>query len=242
MMGRDKRRIVGLTLPLMLIGAAAVFLQAAGGADSPSADDIVKKYISALGGEENLRAVQSKVMKYKVFMQTMPGYLVTQRIDRKGTLKSQRHGSERYLFFDGEKLWNIHKNQKKELQGKVVDQFRRKADLNGPFLDYRKMGIQLNYLGKTRVEFSEFHKLEATWADGTKIIYCFDQSDGLLKMTKEPSYRMQNGKITEGPRTITYYYDYREVNGILLPFLWIQTDDQLEHMHLFLIENIEINK
>ena len=123
-----------------------------------------------------------------------------------------------------------------------MDQFRRNADLDGPFLDYNKKGIKIKFLGKERIEFSYFYKLDVTFKDNTKILYYFDQSSGLLKMKKEPSFRMINDKITPGPKTITYFYDYQKVKGIFYPFLWIQTTEKLDHMHLFKVENIEISK
>jgi hypothetical protein len=225
---------------MMFAGIAGVSAKGAGNGELPEVENIIKRYISAIGGEKNLKSVQSRVTTYKVFLQTREGYLVTQTVDRKGTLTSRRQGSDRYLFFDGQKLWNISKEQKKELGGKVVDQFRRKASLDGPFIDYDTKGIQFRCLGKKRVEFSHFLEVEATWKDGTKIFFYFDESDGLLKMKKEPSWRMLNGKVTEGPGTITYFYDYRNVDGILFPFSWIQTDDKLDHMHLFRVEKIEM--
>lgn len=205
-----------------------------------SVDKIIKKYLDAIGGKEKIKKIKSKTTLYNVFMQTRKGYLVERTIQRKGTLKSQRVGGNRYLFYDGNKLWNISGGEKKELTGKVVAQFRKKADLDGPFIDHKKKGVTIRYAGMEKVEFSQFIKLEVSWKDNVKKLFYFDQVSGLLKMSREPSYRLHNGKVTSGPDSITYFYDYREIKGVKYPFSWVQTDDKLGHMHLFTVENIKI--
>ena len=236
------KKVIHIFALFIILGAVSGSANDINQEGNPSAADIIKRYITALGGEENLRTVQSKKILFKVFLQTRPGYLVESTIHRKRTLKSQRQGSPNHLFFDGEKLWNIKGEQKNELKGKVVDQFRRKADLDGPFLDHDKKGIKIKFLGKKQVEFSHFLILEVIYTDNTKILYYFDETSGLLKMTKKPSFYMLNGKTTPGPKTITYYYDYQKVKGIFYPFFWIQTTDKLDHMHLFKVEKITILK
>ena len=57
---------------------------------------------------------------------------------------------------------------------------------------------------------------------------------------KEPSFWLVNNKITRGPRTINHYYDYREVDGIKFPFLWVQTNEKLAQMHVFVVESIQL--
>ena len=59
-------------------------------------------------------------------------------------------------------------------------------------------------------------------------------------MSREPSYIMLNDKVTSGPDSITYFYDYREINGVKFPFSWVQTDEKLGHVHLFKVENIKV--
>ena len=126
-----KMKVIIITITVTIIAFATVtgFSKQLTEEDKTSVDDIINRYLDAIGGEKNLKAVQSKAILYKVFMQTRKGYLVERTIHRKGTLKSKRLEGSNYLFFDGTKLWNIKDGQKNELKGKVVDQFQKMADL-----------------------------------------------------------------------------------------------------------------
>jgi len=205
-----------------------------------SVEKIVNKYLNAIGGEKNLKKVNSKILRYKVFMQTMGGFVMEKNIKKNEWVKSGRAESDRYTLFDGKKLWRYNGDKKKEMKGGVVDEFRKMTDIDGPFVDYKKKGISIKYIGKEKVEFSEFLKLEVIWKDKSKNIFYFDKNTGLLKMQKEPAFKMVNGKLQQGQDTITYYYDYREVEGIKYPFYWIQTNAKLEHMHMFKVEKLSI--
>jgi hypothetical protein len=205
-----------------------------------TADQIVSNYFKAVGGLDRIRKVQFRKTLFTVHMQSAPPYRVELIINRKGELKSGRLQGSRHLFFDGQKLWNIQGETRTELKGQVVNQFKKKADLNGPLVDYLQKGITLCYLGKERIEFSWFLKLEVTWPDQVSHILYFDQQSGLLKKKKEPAFKMINGKIVRAADTITCFYDYREINGIKIPFYWVQTTEDSQHVHLFTVESAEI--
>jgi hypothetical protein len=163
-----------------------------------------------------------------------------QLVKRPGYLKIGRPGGSRYTVFEGNRAWRVNGDQKQELKGGVVNQFKRMADIDGPFIDSSSKGIGIKYLGKERFEFSQLHHLEVSFKDGTKKHYYFEADSGLLTMVKEPSFLLINNKISEGPTNIQYYYDYREVDGLKFPFLWVQTDKNLEHLHVFTVEKIEL--
>ena len=203
-------------------------------------DQIVSSYFKAVGGLDRIKKIQSRKTLYTVHMQTAPPYPVELFVNRKGELKSGRLQGTRHLFFDGQKLWNVDGDSRTELKGEVVNQFKKKADLDGPLVDFRQKGIALRYLGKERIEFSWLLKLELTWPDNVSHILYFDQQSGLLVKKKEPAFKMVNGKTVKAADTITCFYDYREVNGIKLPFYWVQTTEALDHIHLFTVESIDI--
>lgn len=233
-----KKLVIVVCLYLILNGY--VYAGKSPDAEEITADQIVSNYFKALGGLEKIRKVQSRKTIYTVHMQSAPPYRVELTVNRKGELKSGRLQGNRHLFFDGQKLWNVMGETRTELKGQVVNQFKKKADLDGPLADYQQKGITLRYLGKERIEFSWFLKLEVTWPDGVNHILYFDQQSGLLKKKKQPAFKMVNGKIVRAADTITCFYDYREVNGIKTPFYWVQIPEDLQHVHLFTIESAEI--
>jgi hypothetical protein len=203
-------------------------------------DQIIGNYFKAVGGLERIRKVQSRKTVFTVHMQTVPPYRVELRVNRKGELQSGRLQGNRHLYFDGRKLWNVQGETRTELKGDVVSQFKKKADLDGPLVDYRQKGITLRYLGKERIEFSCLLKLEVTWLDGVSHVLYFDEGSGLLVKKKEPAFRMINGKTSRAGDTITCFYDYREISGIKIPFYWVQIPQDHQHVHLFTVESVKI--
>ena len=235
-----KKIKVLLTILIMFLGTITAVSEQVSKEEKISVEKVIKKYLDAIGGEEKIKKVKSITTFYNVFMQTRKGYLRKKEIHRKGTLKSQRVGGNISTYFDGKKLWIIQGEKKKELTGKVVNNFQKEVDLDGPFIDYRKKGIKIKYIGKEKIEFSQFIKLEVTWKDNEKKTYYFDSISGFLKMKRESTVLIINGKTSPGPDAIDYYYDYREINGIKYPFYWIQTDEKLKHMHMFTVDKIKI--
>jgi hypothetical protein len=202
---------------------------------------VINKYLSAIGGMDRVKKLTSKTIKYKVFMVKRGGYAMEQVVKRPGYLKIGRPGASRYTLLEDNRAWRVNGDQKQEVKGGVVNQFKRKADMDGPFIESSSKGIGIKYLGKERFEFSQLHHLEVSFKDGTKKHYYFEHDSGLLTIVKEPSFLLINNKISEGPTSIYYYYDYREVDGLKFPFLWVQTDKNLEHMHVFIVEKIELD-
>jgi hypothetical protein len=231
-----------LTCPFGLLGSSGV-RETSGGKQGKhmTADQVIKTYLNAVGGETRLRGMSSKTMRYRVYMVQHGGYLVEQTIRRPGILKAKRSGSDQYTLFDGEKAWLVMGEKREELKGPVVAQFKRRADLDGPFLGSEDKGIRIEYVGKERFELSHLHHLKATFPGGEEKDYYFTDDTGLLAIVKQPSFRLVNNKVTQGPRTINHYYDYREVDGIKFPFLWVQTNEKLEQMHVFVVESIQLN-
>jgi hypothetical protein len=203
-------------------------------------EEVINNYLKALGGEENIKKINSRTIKYKVFRLKMGGYDMESVVKRTGYLKIARPGAPQYSLFENGKAWRVSGEQKRELKGPVVENFRKMADIDGPFIDYEKKGITVTYKGMVPMEFSQLSHLEVLYKDGSKRDYYFDNDTGLIYMVKQPSFRMINNKISRGPTTIHYYYDYREVEGVKFPFSWIQTDEKLEHMHLFKVESIKL--
>ena len=67
----------------------------------------------------------------------------------------------------------------------------------------------------------------------------FDARSGLLRKAKQPSFYMLNNEIRRGSDIWTYYYDYRQVDGIKIAHLWIQVAD--DHVHSFVVEEAVID-
>jgi hypothetical protein len=114
----------------------------------------------------------------------------------------------------------------------------KQADIDGPLVDPVEKGVTLSYAGVVRYDMVDLFRVTATFADGVQWEYFFDARTGLLRRLTQPSFMMMNDQITRGPDAHYFYYDYRAVEGVLYPHMWIQSTD--EHTHLFVVEDMEI--
>lgn len=203
---------------------------------------VVEKYIAALGGENQIRGVTAKRIRYRVYMGTRKAYDVEQMIQRPGRLRSGRPGEDQYFELEGQKVWRVSGKSRQEFKGPIVGNFKKLADLDGPFIDSVQKGITLIYHGIKKYEFSRLHQVEVVFKDKEKRHYFFDDQSGLPVMMKKPSFLMINNKITRGPTSVYYYFDYREIQGINYPHLWVQTDEDQNHLHVFQVEKITLEK
>ena len=69
-----------------------------------SADQVINKYLTAIGGKDRIKKLTSKRILYKVFMVKRGGYTVEQLTKRSGYLKICRVGAQQYTLFEKNKF------------------------------------------------------------------------------------------------------------------------------------------
>ena len=85
------------------------------------------------------------------------------------------------------------------------------ADLDGPLVDYRKKGHQVELVGKDDVEGSEAYKLKVTKKSGNVEYHSLDTEHFILIQTKGKR-KFQGAEI----EFTIKYGDYKEVDGLLV--------------------------
>jgi hypothetical protein len=145
-------------------------------------------------------------------------------------------GAPGYTLTEGGKSWRVRPDGRDELPVPVAANFARLADIDGPLVDPAKKGVSLEYVGTEPYDMTELAQVRLTFKDGTQWELFFDARSGLLRKRKQPSFYILNSEITRGPDTWTYFYDYRPVEGILFPYLRVQTTES--HTHVFVTEEI----
>jgi outer membrane lipoprotein-sorting protein len=87
------------------------------------------------------------------------------------------------------------------------------ADLDGPLMDYKDKGNQVELLGKEKVEGTDAYKLKVTLKNGD-IQTVYIDADSFLSI-KEETKRTVRGTDHDVESSIG---DYKEVDGIVFPF------------------------
>jgi hypothetical protein len=181
----------------------------------PTADQVLAKYAEALGGSAAIDKLKTRSMKgtwltsdgitlgYEVY-QTAPDKLFT-------ILNTPKQG----VFergFNGQTGWEKSSRGIRDLEGNQLYYFKRYPDL---FKDIKLQGqfTRISYGGKEKIDGKDVYVLRGIGVDGKGERLYFDTQTGLLvrRITSTPTIV---GLIPEQ----VDYEDYRDVDGLKLPF------------------------
>jgi outer membrane lipoprotein-sorting protein len=210
--------LVSTCLIILAGGLIPVAAQTASAESTPSVDEILDKYVQALGGKAALEKLTSRVAKGTFEMDQMPGE-ATQEIDAKAPNK-QLTVTDSPSFgvfkrgYNGTMGWQD--NPQTGLQDVTGDQLasmQRHADFYWS-IKLKELYPKMTVKGKESVSGRDAYVIEATPAEGPAETMSFDADSGLL-------VRLQGeGESPNGPVDIdSTFEDYRDVDGVKVPFL-----------------------
>ncbi len=183
-----------------------------------TADEIVTKYITAIGGADNWKKVNSVTSEgtltvqgadVAVTMTVLNGKGMRQNISVMGMTGYQimtPNGGWNYMPFNGQQT---PEPATEETVKESADQY----DTQGALIDYKTKGHSVEYLGKEDVEGTEAHKLKITHKSGKVETMYLDPVSFLAirTVTKQKA----NGQETEITTSMSNYKKLPE--GILVP-------------------------
>lgn len=186
-------------------------------ASLPSLESILQKYADAIGGKDAVAKLTTRVIKGKV---DLAG------VSRGGKMESFMKAPNRSLIvlemgplgitkqgFDGRTGWYFSKTGGvRNLTGPELAAVTADADF------YRELRIKELYattklIGKTKSGFRELYVVQAVPRGGSAEYFYFDVESGLL-FRRDAMRQTSTGMV----RAEIYYGDWREVDGIRLPF------------------------
>lgn len=184
-------------------------------ASLPTVDQILDKYVQAIGGRAAFEKLTSRVMKgmqvtydgtsmpVEIY-QTAPNKFLSVVTTPKNGLVS--------LGFNGTTAWMKGPRGQRELRGGQLDQMKRAADFYGD-IHFKEIYPGLKVVGREKIRDREAYVVESQVSDTRTERLYFDTQTGLLL------------RITAITKTIlapipeqTDFEDYKEVDGVRLPF------------------------
>jgi hypothetical protein len=181
----------------------------------PSADEIINKYVAAIGGQAAIDKLKTRVMKGKI--NTSSGVSLTYEIDQSAPDRahelfvSERGTMERAI--NGNMGWEKNPQGLHDITGQQL------ADLKMSLPLFRNLKLKEQYTSlrvggrKEKVGDRDAYVLTGTTADKRRERLFFDAESGLL--LRRISYtETMIGIIPEQ----TDFEDYRDVDGVKLPF------------------------
>lgn len=196
--------------------AAAVLAPAVG---AQTADEIIAKNIQARGGLDKLKSVQT--IKATATMAMGPGMeapgLLIQKRGNLARLEFTVQGLTAVQAYDGKNAWQIMpftgKKDPELMSADEAKEVEEMADVDGPLVDYKSKGHQVELLGKEKVEGTDAYKLKVSLKNGDVLTVYID-ADSFLTI-KEETKRTVRGTEQVVESAIG---DYKEVDGLVIPF------------------------
>jgi len=189
-------------------------------APSPTVDEIVGRYVTARGGIEKLRALRTLRQEGRVSAGAGRDGLVTREIKRPGKTRFEFtvQGVTSVFASDGQHGWKVSPLEgemgPRPLPDEVLIDAREQADIDGPLVDWKNKGSQVELVGREAVEGRDTYKLKLTLKSGGTLTAYLDVKSANLVRTE--ATRHVRGKQV---RIETTFGDYRKTEGILFPHL-----------------------
>jgi photosynthetic reaction center cytochrome c subunit len=189
----------------------------------PSADQILANYVRALGGEEAIRKVTTRVVTATQFIPTGPGGQIpvpaqTEQYQKAPNFVLNIYRTPTYTIsegFDGTTRWAQDANGR-VIDAPKIDQDRaRRTSIFFDGLDLKQRYSKLTVAGIERVQDRDAYLVVADVPDDTPDRLYFDRDTGLL-LRKTTDWPTPLGAI----RFEVNYEDYRDAgHGVKVPFL-----------------------
>jgi len=228
-----KTRLLSITVLL--------FLPLTAGAQT--ADEIVKKALDARGGIEKIKAVRSERISGRVsFSQGMEGtFVVELKRPLKMHVEISIEGQKIVRVYDGKSSgWMINPfTENKEAQPLSPEDLRSisdESDFDGPLVDYKAKGTQIELAGKEKLDDKPVYRLKLTNKNGDVRFYFIDATTFLLLKWEG----MQKTEDQELPWE-SFSSDFRAVQVLTYAFRVDQGSPGTEFEQPLSTEKIEID-
>jgi zinc protease len=184
----------------------------------PSVDEVLDKYIKALGGKDAIEKISSRSAKgtFEIEAANLSGdmemyHKAPNKFANLFTIPGMGGGGQ---GFDGAKGWDSNPmTGLRELAGEELAAMKREADLYQP-LNLKQHFPKLEMKGKETIGSSETYVVVATPNEGGPEKLYFDIATGLL-VRQDAERETGQGKMA----TEEYFEEYKDVGGVKLPHL-----------------------
>lgn len=173
-----------------------------------TAEQVIAKYVEAVGGKANLEAIKDQTLKMSGAMQGMTiNITMIQKAPNKMYQLVDFGVGQQKTVFDGEKGKSIQMGQEQELAGAQLEQVKIQAAINS-FLYYDKLGVKLELGGMEALNGKDAYKVNLIYPSGKKSTQYYDVESGFLVKSSN-TVESQQGAMNIS----TEFSDYKDVKG-----------------------------
>lgn len=202
-------------------------------------DEIIAKHIEAHGGAEKWNAVENmKITAQFTSFSEVDDWMAIKTKDGKYYSELSLGKFNVVEAFDGQHGWTIDPwmdiDYPRLLNKSEENVFLQKAAWMTPFFNYKEKGLELEFLGEEDLEGVAVYTIKLSRPNGNSEIWYLSK-DSYLEYKRVSMWV----DFTYPSEAETYFEDFREVNGLIIPFyvekMFSQRNRVLE------IEKVELN-
>jgi len=200
-----------------------------------TAEEVIERHIQATGGRQAWQTI--KTMKVVFSIQSTGGEQtrIVRLYKRPFYYRQGLEGSSRFRATDGKSVWTVSGEDWKKNE-ENPEPYMRMTSMDNWFIDYSAKGISCTFIGLEYFNGSPVYHLRRVFWDGFEQDLYFSAVTNLLTEIKSDYVQVE-------PFMKSYlsYWNYREVDGIKIPFVFIRNLGSLEPPHGGLVEEVRIN-
>jgi hypothetical protein len=188
-------------------------------AKAQTADEIINKWMNAVGGREKLASINTVYVENEITIMNNPAIGKTYTMNGKGFKSEIELSGQKiidcYIVKGG---WSINplagQPTAVNMPAEQVKLGQMSLEAAGPLYNYGSKGSKAELMGKEDVNGNAAYKIKLTTAEGTEVnFYINDSSYYILKSVAKMNVNGQDIEIT------TAFSDYRKTaDGFIMPF------------------------
>lgn len=211
-------------------------------ATAETADELIEKNIKAKGGREKLKSVQ--VMRFTGKMVMGQGletpFVMTIKRPKSMRMEFTVQGLTGIQAYDGKTGWTVMpftgKKDPEQVPAEDAKNLDEQADFDGPLIDYKAKGNQVELVGREEVEGTNAYKLKVTLKSGD-VRYFYLDPDAFLEIKTEGK-RVMRGSEIEYESSLG---DYKPVDGVMIAHSMEMGVKGMAQRQKLVIDKVEMN-
>lgn len=211
-------------------------------APAPTVDEIVARHVAARGGTRALAAVRTLRMTGRALAGPGREAIVRREVARPGRIRTEFvfQGTTGVYVWDGTTGSRVSpldgSLEAQPLTAEAAELSAEQADFEGPLVDWKAKGHQVELVGSVDLPGGRAHELKVTLKSGVVRHVFVDAATG--QVVKSTSTRKLRGHETEFE---VLFGDYRETGGVTFPrSIEIGARGRPQRMRI-VVESVELN-
>lgn len=209
--------------------------------DAGAGDSVARSRRFAAQNQSKLAPTSNMNDASKQGQQVQLPFLYDVKRGRKSRMEIEFAGKTALQVYDGQNGWKyrpfLNRTDVEPFSADELKTESEKADLDGYLVDYAAKGTKIDLDGTERVEGHDAYKLKLTEKDG-RVQYVWVDAQSFLDVKVSGTPRRMDGKMHN---VVVYQRDFRNVQGLMIPFVLETAVDGYRDTHKIVIEKVEVN-